>query len=414
MPIFRYRGRNQKGKVISGELESLTRDTALNHINRLGVIPLSISEVKVTEDVLSLTRKIPWPRKKTRVDDIIMFCKQMFSLLKAGVAVNRAIRGIADNTPNPAFRDVLVDVSISLDAGRDLSSAMAQHGETFSELVISMIKMGESTGRLDLSFDQIGVYLSLEAESIKRVKSAFRYPMMVFFALLVAMVVINFLVIPQFAKAFNSFGAQLPWVTKLLIAMSNFFVNYWIFLFILIVGSVTWLRLYLNTPDGRYYWDRVKLKIPYVGSIVERATLARFARSFSMTASAGVPVLQSLYVIAAATDNSFMSDKIKKMRNHIERGESILRTAQNSGLFTPLVLQMIAVGEETGEMDRLMKEIAEFYESQVDFDLKKLSQSIEPALMGIMGIMVGVLAFGIFLPMWSLGEVVQGGGGGTH
>ena len=216
------------------------------------------------------------------------------------------------------------------------------------------------------------------------------------------------MVIPIFADMFLSFGAELPLMTRILLATSNFFITKWPFLLVGIILMIFLLIKYLRTESGRYRWDKTKLKLPVVGSIFERTLLGRFARSFSMMLVSGVPLTSALNLVAEAVNNAFMSERILSMRKNIEKGESLSRVASSSKLFTPLVLQMINVGEETGRVDELLAEVAEFYEREVDYDLKSLTSKIEPILISIVAGMVLILALGIFTPMWDMMGAIKG------
>ncbi len=239
----------------------------------------------------------------------------------------------------------------------------------------------------------------------QRVKTALRYPIFVVVAMTLAMAVINLFVIPAFAKVYAGFNAELPLMTRILLGTSNFSVQYWPLLLALLVGAVLGFRMYVGTVRGRYQWDRFKLRLPIVGKIMQKGTLARFARSFALSSKSGVPIVQGMNVVAQTVDNAYISARIEQMRDGVERGESILRVATTTGVFTPVVLQMIAVGEETGEIDTLMDEVAEMYEREVDYELKTLSSQIEPILILGLGILVLILALGVFLPIWDLGKV---------
>jgi MSHA biogenesis protein MshG len=218
----------------------------------------------------------------------------------------------------------------------------------------------------------------------------------------------NIVVVPIFADMFKSFGAELPLMTRILLATSDFFITKWQYLLVGIGLTIFATLKYLRTKDGRYKWDRAKLKLPLVGSIFERTLLGRFARSFSMMLISGVPLTSALNLVADAVNNAFMAERILSMRKNIEKGESLSRVASSSKMFTPLVLQMISVGEETGRVDELLAEVAEFYEREVDYDLKSLTSKIEPILISIVAGMVLVLALGIFTPMWDMMGAIKG------
>jgi MSHA biogenesis protein MshG len=223
-------------------------------------------------------------------------------------------------------------------------------------------------------------------------------------AMAAAIVIVNLFVIPAFVKVFSGFHAELPVLTRALIAFSGFMVDFWPLLLALAAGAAAGFRAYTGTADGRYKWDKFKFRIPIAGKIIFKATLARFARSLALAFKSGIPVVQGLNVVGMVVDNEYMRTRIEQMRDGVERGESILRTAVTAGVFNPTVLQMIAVGEETGDMDGLMFEIAGLYEREVEYEVKTLSQQIEPVLIVALGGLVLVLALGIFLPIWDLGK----------
>jgi len=239
----------------------------------------------------------------------------------------------------------------------------------------------------------------------EQIKAALRYPTFVMIAMTVAVVVINLFVIPAFAKVFAGLGAELPLMTRILLACSHFMVASWPYLLVGGVGSVFMFRSYIASDKGRYQWDSFKLRSPLAGPIVHKATLARFARSFALSSKSGVPIMSTLNLVAQTVDNDFIAHKVEQMRVGVERGESILRTATNAGIFNPLVLQMIAVGEESGALDDLMEEIADMYQRDVEYEIKTLGTKIEPIMIMFLGVLVLILALGIFLPIWDLGKV---------
>jgi MSHA biogenesis protein MshG len=268
--------------------------------------------------------------------------------------------------------------------------------------------VGENTGRLDEAFLQLAGYLEREQETRRQIKAATRYPIFVVFALVAALIIMNIIVIPKFADMFNKFGAELPVMTRFLLGMSDFFINQWYILVGAIFAIAFGVRNYLQTPDGNLTWSRKKLKLPIIGKVIERSLLARFCRSFSMMLQAGLPLTTALNLVAEAVGNRFMETKIIDMRQSIEKGENLSRVTQASGLFTPMVLQMVNVGEETGRVDELLAEVADFYEREVDYDLNSLTAKIEPVLIGIVAGMVLVLALGIFTPMWDMMSAIKG------
>ncbi len=404
MTQFRFQGHSTQGQKVNGQIDAATATAVAGQLIGRGITPVKIEEVPFTEDYLKKINAFLGAEKVASVD-LIMFCRQMYTITKSGIPLTRGIRGLAASIRHEHFRDVLNEIVERLEAGTGLSVAMKAHPKVFNELFVSMINVGESSGKLDEIFKQIGFYIERDEETKKRIKSAMRYPTFVSLALVAAVTTVNIMVVPAFADMFAKFDAELPIVTKILIGSSNLFVNYWYVMLAVAVCSIVGSMYYLRTEEGALKWGEWKLRMPVVGDLIDRASMARYARSFSLMLGAGVPITQSLNLCSAAIDNPFLEQKILRIREGIERGESLMRTHLHSAMFTPLVLQMVAVGEESGQVEELLADVAEFYEREVDYDLKTLTDRIEPILIITMAIFVAILALGIFLPMWSMFEV---------
>ena len=409
MPAFSYRGRNREGAEVTGRIEAGSLDMAASQLSVDGIIPITITAAKAekTKEVGSKEIKLSF-FQKVSIDELIMFSRQMYSLTKAGVPITRAMRGLANTVSNPLLEGILGTLADDLEKGNTLSSALSKHPKVFSELYVSMIHVGENTGQLDGSFRQMAAYLELERETIKSVKQATRYPMFVLFAISVAIGIINIFVIPAFKSVFESFGGDMPWQTKVLITLSDFTVNWlWAMLGGLVIMIIAFFR-WVKTEKGHMTWDRRKLKFPLVGPIFYRVVLGRFSRTFSIVLKAGVPIEQGLTIVATAVGNRYIGSKVADMRQGIERGEAFTQTAHQAKMFSPLVMQMLAVGEETGRVDEMLEEAAGFYEQEVEYDLKNLASAIEPIMIVAIGMMVLVLALGVFLPLWELSTTING------
>jgi MSHA biogenesis protein MshG len=409
MPVFAYKGRSARGDLVQGSLEGVDSGVIADQLLNTGITPTEITLTSQAIQSGSTPGLSLWQRltaeKKVDVLELMLFSRQMYTLLKAGVPIMRALAGLQESSRNPVFSAMLQDLRESLDSGRELSTALRRHPKIFSPFYLSMVQIGEMTGMLDVTFMRLYEHLEFEKDMKERIKSAIRYPMFVLVAMGIAIVIVNIFVIPAFAKVFEGFHAQLPLMTRMLMGFSGFMVHYWPILLALLIGAVVAFRSWVNTVDGRYKWDRYKFHIPIAGRIIMKATLARFARSLALSFKSGVPIVQGLNSVALVVDNEFMRSRVEQMRDGVERGESILRTATTAGVFNPTVLQMIAVGEETGDMDGLMFEIAGMYEREVDYEIKTLSANIEPIMIVLLGVLVLILALGIFLPMWDLGRV---------
>lgn len=409
MQQYSYKGRGARGDLVEGLLEGASREAIAGQLLNSGITPVEINERRPQQDAGAVLRKLLQARKPD-LSEIILFCRQMYTLMRAGVPINQAMTGLIRSSRNPVLAAALADVKTHLEAGRELSAALAQHGEVFSSLFVNTVRIGENTGRLDDAFLKLAEYLDRERDTRARVKSALRYPAFVVVAITIAIGIINVVVVPQFAKMFERAHVALPLATRIMIATSHFFVDYWTHMVAALVAAAFWFNRWLKTESGRFTWDRYKLKIPIVGDIVYRATLGRFARGFSMSIAAGVPLIQALTVMSRAVDNEYIGERIRNIRTGVERGDSLTRSAAATGMFTPLVLQMLTVGEETGAVDDLLAEVAGFYEREVDFDVRNLSQTIEPILIVALAAVVLLFALGVFLPMWDLASVKLSGG----
>lgn len=403
MAHFAYTGRNAAGQLVKGMLEGADSGAVATQLFGSGITPVEIGATAGSGDTGISALLAALTRQRVEQVELLLFSRQMYALLKAGVPIMRALASLQESATNPAFKDVLLLIRESLDSGRPLSVAMQRTG-VFTQFYIAMVYVGETTGRLEEIFLRLYNHLEFQEFMRNQVKSALRYPIFVLAAMIVAIVVINLLVIPEFAKVYAGFKTELPLLTRMLIGFSDFMVATWWLLGLALVAAFAVFRSYIATVNGRHQWDRIKLRIPIAGKIVLKATLARFARSFSLAMRSGVPIVQGLSLVAQTVDNAFVAGQIEKMRAGVERGDSVLRTASNSAIFTPVVLQMVMVGEESGSLDDMMHEVAEIYQREVEYELKTLGAQIEPILILCLGVLVLILALGVFLPIWDLGQ----------
>lgn len=369
-----------------------------------GITPIEIEVAREQVDVGELFRRLRGP-VPPELAELVLLSRQLYTLMRAGVPLSQSMIGLIRSTRNATLRAALADIKATVESGRELSTAMAQHPKVFSSLYVNTVRIGENTGRLDEAFARLAEYLDRERDTRSRIKSALRYPSFVLLAIGIAIGVINVVVIPQFAQIFARAHVDLPLPTKIIVGTSTFFVAWWPLLVAIAIGAAAGFRVWVKTEAGAYQWDRWKLRIPIIGDIIHRATPGRFARGFSMSLAAGVPLSQALSIMAQAVDNEYVGERIRHIRNGVERGETLTRTATATGMFTPLVLQMMAVGEETGAVDTLLAKVAGFYEREVDYDIKNLSQTIEPLLIAVLAGFVLLFALGVFLPLWDLAGV---------
>jgi len=406
MASFAYRGRSADGATVNGRVEAPNLDAAAEQLFGNRITPLEIREAEDTETGNLSLRQIFTSEKITDVERIT-FARQMHNLTKAGLPLDRAIRGLEASLANQGFKRVLREVVSSLERGNTLAEALAQHPKVFNDLFISLVNVGENTGRLDLAFADLAKYIEVERTTEKQLKSATRYPMFVLAAMAGAIAVITVFVIPAFSDVFNKMGADLPWQTRALIATSEFAVGYWPIITALVIGVFFSFRSWSRTARGAVRWDRIRIGLPLVGSIFERIALARFAKTFAILGRSGVPVVRSLNIVSEVVGNQYIGGRVAAMGEGVARGESLYLTAQRSAIFLPLVLQMIAVGEESGNLPDLLDEVADFYDNEIEYDLSRLTESIEPVLIMFIAVLVLILALGVFLPIWDLGAAAR-------
>ena len=413
---YTWRGRNAGGQVVKGQIEAIGEDGVVDQLKSLGVVPIhiAISTVTTKSGVTSwLARLNRWvelaSRKPILTEDVLMFSRQMYTLSKAGVPIMRGLEALKSSTAKPAMLDVLNDIFFSLQQGRKLSTAIDTHPNVFGAFYASMIRSGEMTGKLTEVFLRMHAHIAFEHEVRGRIKQAVRYPMYVMSALATALVVINLFVMPGFSEVYNGLEADLPVITRGLLTFSELMVRWWPILLTLAIAIWLAVKGVLRTPVGCYYWDRLKIRLPIVGDIILKSTLARFANGLALSNQSGVPLVQSLNMVAETVNNTYIGGRIRKMRQGIERGKSIAFCTAATGLFEPVALQMITVGEESGQLDDMLLELAGMYERETDFSIKGMAAAIEPIMVVFIGVMVLLLALGVYLPMWDLGGAVNNG-----
>jgi MSHA biogenesis protein MshG len=405
MAVFSYSARDPGGVLRQGVLEGASAAAVADQLASGGSTPVRIQAAAGSAAPVAASSVPSWWRgTKVGHTDVLLFSRQLHSLLKAGIPITRALGGLQDSA-EPAMATVIRQTRESLESGNALSLSMARQHGVFSPFYIAMVRIGELTGRLDEVFMRLFHHLAFEKLMRDQVRTALRYPSFVVAVMGVAIVVINLFVIPAFQKVFDGFGAELPLMTRILIGFSQFMVAAWPWL--LGGGIAGWFafRAWLRTEEGLYLWDRTRLRLPIAGKIMTKATLSRFARSFALALKSGVPVVEAMVVVASTVENSYVGRAVEKMKEGVERGDTLLRTAAASRIFTPVVLQMIAVGEESGSLDEMLAEVADFYQQDVEYELKTLSSQIEPILIVFLGVVVLILALGVFLPIWDLGRV---------
>jgi MSHA biogenesis protein MshG len=401
VPSFSYKGRSGRGEPVTGRLDAESVDAVAARLMNLGVTPVAIEPVSAAEDALNVLWRRMGGGRPTNAD-LMLFSRQMYTIVKAGVPLLKGLRGLAHSTHNAVLRETLEDIVQSLESGRDLTASFARHPHIFPHLYTSIMRVGESTGTLEQSFARLCEYLGQAQDIAERVRGALRYPLIVVGAVALALVVLATFVIPSFAPLFKVLGDDIPWPTRVVMGVSDFMQQHWGLLLAGMIAAALGIRAHLRTDSGRYRWHRAMLRLPSVGRLIHQAVLARIARSLAISLNAGLPLIQTLAVIARSSGNDFMAEKVLAVRDAVERGDSLSQAIAGVGMFPPLVVQMVSVGEETGELNELLVEVAGFYEREVDHQLRNLSEIIQPVMIVCVGAMVLVLALGVFLPIWDM------------
>ena len=404
MQVFEYKGRNKRGELMQGTIDSTSTQSVASWLMANGISPI---EIKAQKEKLRERADVMESLFGNRVshDDLLLFTRQVGAMVRAGVPMLQILTSMQQSTVNPKMLKVIKGLRTSLDKGTSLSYAMAQQPKVFSDYYVNMVRVGEGTGLLDEALARLFKQLEFDKEMRKRIASALRYPSFVMLALVAAMVVMMVFVIPKFAALFANAKMELPLLTRVLIGGSNAVSQHWELILLGLVVLVALVIQAFRYRQVRYHWDRIKLSTPIIGGIVRKASLARFCQGFATAMKSGVPIVQAFNLVSRVVDNVFYEDRILGMAEGVERGESLVRVAKSTGIFKPMELQMIAVGEETGDIDGMLDQVAQIYEEEVRYEASRLSSSLEPILLGVMAMMVGVLLIGFFVPMINMSQI---------
>ena len=407
MPTFRYKARDKYGALFTGTIDTAGRDEVAGQLDNLGYFPVLIEEVK--EGIFS-----PDFFERFQVvhpQDMIVFSRQLATLISAGLPFIASFDALIEQTENKRLRKVITHVRKDVEGGSSLSDALAKHPDIFSNLYINMIRAGEAGGVLDEILERLASLAEHEAETRARIKSATRYPKIVIFSLVAAFIILVTFVIPKFAALYANFKVKLPLPTRILIGINYAVINYWHIVLISSITLVFLIRWYIRTEKGRVQLDSLKLKLPVFGPIFLKTAMSRFSRVFGTLTRSGLPILQTLEIVSNTVGNIIISRTVDNIRDSVRQGKGIVQPMRVSKVFPPVVIQMVAIGEESGRMEEMLMKVSDYYDTDVDYALRNLSSSIEPILLTVIGGVILFLALAIFLPWWNLINVFKGGGG---
>lgn len=403
MPTFEYKALNDMGVEITEVMEAPNSSAVAEKLDKLGYLPLKIKSKAGFSNIEIFSKK----NKKVKEEHVIMLTRQLVTLLKAGVPLLSCLEALVEQTEDEDLRAVLEKLYVDIESGISFSDALNKHPKVFSELYTNSVKAGEMGGALDDILDRLGELMEHDMATRARVKSAMRYPIIVVISLVLAITVLVMLVVPKFMDIFEQMGLDLPLPTRLLILAYTILANYWYFLIIIIVVLVIAFLKYIKTEKGSYQWDQVLLTLPIFGDLNLKTAMSRFSRMFVTLNSSGLPILQTLEIVAKTVGNKVVGKELEKASHGIVQGKGIAVPLGQSKIFPPMVVRMISIGEQSGSIDTMLLNVSKHYDKEVEYAVKNLTTMIEPILTVGLGLIVLFLAMAIFLPMWDLTKIAQ-------
>ncbi len=402
MPTFAYQARDGSGRVVSGQLEATDQATAASL--------LMDRNLTVTELRTSAARKAAGPQRfqaKVKAQDLVVFTRQLATMVSAGLPLVQSLTALEEQTDSKAFKPILRHVMDRVEGGDSFSQALAQHPKVFTRLYVSMVEAGETGGLLAEILDRVASYLEATARLKKKVKSAMSYPTIVCCIAILISLFLIIKVIPIFADIYKDFGAKLPGPTQALISFSELLREY----FLVFVGG-TGLFIFLliklkRTKRGTEIWDRVKLKMPVFGKLIHKIAMSRFARTFAALLRSGVPILETLRIVGQSSGNTLVEHAVQQTASSIEKGDNMAIALAQHQVFPPMLVRMVAAGEQTGKVDVMLEKISDFYDEEIEATLNGLTSLIEPLLIVFLGVVVGTIVICMFLPIFKLNQIVQ-------
>ena len=401
MPVFKVIAKSQTGNTVTRTAEAENQLILAEVLRREGLIAISVQEIQGK----SATAGFLAP--KVKLDDLCLVTRQLATLIEAGIPLLQGLDILAEQVENSTFKKVLKSLQKDVEAGKSFSEALNKQSHVFSPMYISMVKAGEESGKLEVILDRLATYLEKTSALIRKVKSAMIYPAIVSILAFVITLVLLLKVIPVFKGIFDSFGAELPPATAALIALSDFIRNYFLYEIVGVVGTLFLIKRYIRTPIGRKQLDRTKLKMPIFGTIFQKVAVSRFTRTFATLVKSGVPILIALEIVGKSVGNKIIEQTVLDVRGSIREGENIAEPLAKSKVFPPMVVRMIAVGEKSGELEKMLTKVSDFYDEQVDTAVKGLTSLIEPLIIAFLGVMIGGIVIAMFLPIFKLTTLVN-------
>jgi len=405
MPKFSYVAKENNGHTLKGEVEAPDKKYALEVLRGKNLLIIKLEESVKKKAFFS--KENLFSGKKIKLEELVIFARQMATMTAAGITVVGALETMAEQVDNISLRKVLNDVRDSVNTGASLSEAMTDHTKTFSDYFVNMVKAGESSGNLEEVLDRVASYLEKTNTLQKKIKAAMIYPAVVTSMALIITLVMILKVIPVFKDMFSGFGAALPVPTQILINVSDITRKYFLIFVILIAGGAILLKTYAATPRGKFVIDAIKLKLPIFGPLFKKVAISKFTRTLATLVKSGVPILYALEIVAQTSGNLVVEKAIKEVKESVRGGESIADPLQKCGIFPPIVIRMVSVGEKSGKLETMLTKIADFSDEQVDIVVDGMTSLIEPLIIAFLGIVIGGIVICMFLPIFKISTIVN-------
>jgi len=403
MPNYRYKARDKFSKPLSGVISADDENAVAIKLNQLGYTPISITETKQKSQVTKFLGQI----LRVKFSDLNMFTRQLATLQRAGLPILLALSALREQSENKIFKEVIAQISRDIESGLSLSVALEKYPLIFDPLYINMVASGEASGKLDQVLERLATLREHDQSIHLRIKTATRYPLIVVIAMVIGFIVLTTLVIPRYAKIYKQYSTALPLPTQILLGINYAVTKLWWLLIIVGTAAYFLFQQYINTALGRISWDNLKLRVPVFGALFLKLYISRFTRITGTLMRSGIPILKILDISSGSTGNIIISKAIQNIKNNVAEGKGMSEPMKMSGLFPPIVTQMVAVGEETGKLDELLIHVSNYYDEQVDYSVNNLTSLIEPILIFVLGLGVLFMALGIFLPMWNLMSIFR-------
>ncbi|MFH0839942.1 MAG: type II secretion system F family protein [Candidatus Omnitrophota bacterium] len=403
MALYKYVAKNANGQTVTGVLDAPDRALLIGKLREKDLVIISIAEAKT-----SITQQGGFfQRKSINIDDMVIFSRQLATMVDAGIPLVGALDILGEQMENKTFSEVILNVRDNVETGSSLSEALSKYPKTFSTLFVNMVKAGESSGMLDEILDRVATYLEKTSILQKKIKSALIYPAVITFMAAVITIILLVKVIPVFKDIFAGFGAALPRPTQVLIEISDFLRKYFVFGIGFLAIMIFLFIRYINTEKGRLRFDTITLTMPIFGILLRKVAVSKFTRTLSTLVKSGVPILSSLEIVGKTSGNKLIEKAVVSIRSSIREGENIAEPLAKSKVFPPMVVRMISVGEQTGELEKMLSKIADFYDAQVDAAVTGLTSMIEPLIIAFLGIVIGTIVICMFLPIFKISTIIN-------